>query len=373
MEHVKGVQVTETIDYATRQRALLDRIDVDAFLILSLEGTDEDCANMMYLSGYWGLGALLVSDDGVIPLASPTNIGMARAAAPHLAWTQLDWDYIGSIAKTIQAAGFRSIGVAAKRISLASSREIESRVDAKIVFADDPILQLREIKDTVEIERIRRATQITEKSLEALLAEIRIGDTERSLSLRLEWLMRERGAESVAFDLIVAAGSHSALPHHRPGDRAIQEGDALLFDIGARVGGYCSDITRTVSVGRPSAKLLHVYKRVLEANEAGIEALVQGASGAEVEAASRRGIEAAGFGENLPHGVSHGLGLEIHEPPASAGPRAVDRYERRMVVTMEPAIYLEETAGVRIEDVVLVGETPHVLSSFPKSELIEVG
>jgi len=351
----------------------LDRIDVDAFLILSLEGSDEDCANMMYLSGYWGFGALLVSHDGVIPLASPTNIGMARAAAPHLTWTQLDWDCIGSIANTIQAAGFRSVGLAAKRISLASSREIESRVDAKVVFADDPILHLREIKDTFEIECIRRATQITEESLEALLAGIRIGDTERSLSLRLEWLMRERGAESAAFDLIVAAGSHSAMPHHRPGDRAIQEGDALLFDIGARVSGYCSDITRTISVGHPSAEFLCAYQTVLRANEDGIEALVQGASGADVEAASRRGIEAAGFGENLPHGVSHGLGLEVHEPPASAGARAVDRYERGMVVTMEPAIYLEEIAGVRIEDVIVVGETPHVLSSFPKSELIEVG
>ena len=164
--------------------------------------------------------------------------------------------------------------------------------------------------------------------------------SERQIALRLEFLMREMGAQSVAFDLIVASGTNSAHPHHRPDDTPLQPGELLLFDIGARVGDYCSDITRVVSVGTSSPRTKEIYDLVLRANLSGIEALVPGASGSSVEASARAVIEEGGYGEHYTHGLSHGVGLEVYEPPFSSGPNSVDVYRPGMVVTVEPAIYV---------------------------------
>ena len=362
------------IDYRQRRDALMESIGVDAFTVIYLGGLAADQPSMTYLTGYSGFGVLLLTHEEVLALATMTNIDQARADAPHLKWQVLDWNYAQSIADVVSAKGIPRFGLAARRISLAMVREVEGLVDTEVVPFDDPVAHLRQIKDEAEIACIREATRVTEETLKRLLAEVKVGMSERQIALRLEFLMREMGAQSVAFDLIVAAGTNSAHPHHRSDDTPLQPGELLLFDIGARVGDYCSDITRVVSVGTSSLQAKEIYELVLRANLSGIEALVPGASGSSVEASARVVIEEGGYGEHYTHGLSHGVGLEVHELPFSSGPSSVDVYEPGMVVTVEPAIYVPGFGGVRIEDTVIVTEDgPEVLSTFSKERLIEVG
>jgi len=364
----------EMIDYRKRRGALMESVDVDAFTVIHLEGLAADRPSMTYLTGYSGFGVLLLTHEEVFALASMTNIDQARVDAPHLKWQVLDWDYAQSIADVVSAKGIPRLGLAARRISLAMVRDLEGLVDTEIAVFDDPVARLRQIKDEAKIACIHEATRVTEETLKRLLAEVKVGMSERQIALRLEFLMREIGAQSVAFDLIVASGTNSAHPHHRPDDTPLQSGELLLLDIGARVGDYCSDITRVVFVGTSSLQAKEIYELVLRANLSGIEALVPGASGSSVEASARVVIEEGGYGEQYTHGLSHGVGLEVHELPFSSGPNSVDVYEPGMVVTVEPAIYVPGLGGVRIEDTVVVTEDgPEVLSTFSKERLIEVG
>lgn len=359
--------------YARRQTQLMQSLDVDAFLVVHLEATDPDRASMLYLTGYPGFGALMVTTDEIHAYASRTNIGMASAAAPHLNWQILDWDYQNVIVALLKEHGFKRVGLASRRIGLLTGKALEEAKVCEIVVEDDPVARIRLIKDADEIEKIRHATKITEEALEETLVALRPGMTEAQISWRVECGMRERGAEAVAFDLIVSAGAHSALPHHVPSDQPIQRGDVVLFDIGARYQGYCSDITRVVSVGRASDTLRKVYEVVLEANLAGIEAFAPGISGPTVDKAARDVIERAGYGEQYTHGLSHGVGIEVHELPVSEGVKAVSSYETGMVCTAEPGIYLPDLGGVRIEDILVLTDKGHeVLSQFPKDRLIEI-
>jgi len=351
----------------------MELIDGDAFLVVHLEATDPDRASMLYLTGYPGYGVLMVTKDEIYAYASRTNIGMASAAAPHLNWQILDWDYQNVIVDLIKEHGFRRVGLAERRIGLLTGRALESANICELVIEEDPVAVVRCIKDADEIEKIRHATTITEQALEETLAVVQPGMTEAQIAWRLECSMRERGAEAIGFDLIVSAGAHSALPHHVPADQPIQQGDVLLFDIGACYQGYRSDITRVVSVGRAPAKLREIYDIVLEANLAGIQAFAPGVSGSTVDKAARDVIERAGYGEQYTHGLSHGVGIEIHELPVSEGAKAVSAYQSGMVCTAEPGIYLPDLGGVRIEDILVITDQGHeVLSQFPKDRLMEI-
>jgi len=362
------------IDYAARRARVIEALDVDAFLVVHLETTDPDRASIFYLTGYPGYGVLLLTRDATHAYASPTNIGMASEAAPHLDWRLLDWEYQEAILALIKEHEVRRLGVASRRIGMLTWRALEAANAWELVVEDDPIAAVRAVKDADEIEAIRRAAQITESALEEVLARVGPGATEAQIAWWIECAMRERGADQTAFDLIVSAGASSALPHHDPADRPIRDGEVLLFDIGARYRGYCSDITRVVSIGRAAKQMREIYGVVLEANRAGIEAFEPGASGATVEAAARNVIEEAGYGEAYTHGLSHGVGIEIHELPVSQGSRAIDAYQPGMVCTAEPGIYLSGVGGIRIEDLLVVTDDGcEVLSRFPKDRLVEVG
>ncbi|MDD5219736.1 MAG: aminopeptidase P family protein [Candidatus Bipolaricaulis sp.] len=362
------------MNYADRRGRLLESLDVDAFLVVNLEGTDPDGPSMRYLTGYAGYGALVLTPRRSLPLASRTNIGQAMHDAPDLEWRVLDWDYPKAIAEAVDDCRAERIGVAARRIGFSTARALGAQMETTIVVLEDPVAELRQVKDADEVAAIRRATDVTERALTDLLRGGIAGVTESELALQLEFAMRRLGAEGVAFELIVAGGAATALPHHRPERREIHRGEAVLFDIGARVDGYCSDITRTVFVGDVEPELRRVYRVVLAANGAGIEALQPGRSGAEADRAARDVIERAGYGAEYTHGLSHGLGLEIHEFPTSSGPHAVSAYVPGMVVTAEPGVYIPGKGGVRIEDVVSISERgPEVLSRFPKDEPIVVG
>jgi len=198
------------------------------------------------------------------------------------------------------------------------------------------------------------------------------GALEREIELELEVRMRQTGADEVSFQPIVGSGPLSAHIHHTASDRAFEKGDMVLLDFGSRVGGYCSDMTRTVVLGPASEQQEEIYDLVLRSHLAGIEAVAPGASGKEVDAAARSIIEDAGHGERFAHGLGHGVGIDIHEAPRFSK-TSDDSLRVGDVVTVEPGVYLPDWGGIRIEDCVLVTEGGYeVLGNSPKDHLISV-
>ena len=217
------------------------------------------------------------------------------------------------------------------------------------------ISAMRMVKENTEIECIRMAQAIAEKSLEQLLPYIKAGRTEREIALELNRLMFVNGAEDLSFDTIVLAGANTSMPHGVPSDKTVEEGEFVLMDFGAVYNGYHSDMTRTVCVGKPSEEMEKVYNIVLEAQIAGIKAAKAGIVGSELDKVSRDIIERAGYGDCFGHSLGHGVGLEIHEKP-NASPNYKLPLNDGAVVTVEPGIYIAGKFGVRIEDFVILNE-----------------
>ena len=228
---------------------------------------------------------------------------------------------------------------------------------------------LRAVKDDAELDAVRSAASLTSEAY-ALLAEERfVGRTERDLAWRLEELFHRLGAEAPAFETIVASGPNGARPHSRPGHRKVKAGETVVVDAGARLDGYCSDCTRTFATGPLPERLKDAYVICLEAQLAGLDAVRAGTTGVDVDAAARRVIEDAGLGEAFGHGLGHGVGLDVHEAPRLSR-ESTDTLVPGNVVTVEPGIYLEGLGGIRIEDLVLVGEGgPEVTTGFTKDLL----
>lgn len=230
---------------------------------------------------------------------------------------------------------------------------------------------LRALKEPAELDAIRQATEVTNRTYERLAEERFAGRTEKELVWVMHQLFHECGADDVAFEIDIAAGSTAASPHALPGDRVVEEGELVLVDAGAKLDGYCSDCTRTFAVGDVSSSLRDVYEVVLRAQQAGVEALAAGAAGRDIDAAARAVIAEAGYGENFGHGLGHGIGLLVHEAPVLR-PESQDVLAARNVVTVEPGVYLSGVCGVRIEDLVEVTENGcEILTTFPK-ELVTV-
>lgn len=221
--------------------------------------------------------------------------------------------------------------------------------------------RLRQIKDSDEIRMIEKAEQIGDEAFTRMigkLSEMKQGGSlpsEKQVAAWLEFYMRELGAENTSFDTIAASGVHSSMPHAIPTDRMLMEGDFLTMDFGCRVDGYCSDMTRTVVIGRANEKQREVYDTVFRAQQAAFTTIRPGVKGREVDAAARSVIADAGYGDCFGHGLGHSVGLMIHETPCFS-PRDETVFEPGMVVTVEPGIYLEGMFGVRIEDLIVITE-----------------
>ncbi|HKF15545.1 MAG TPA: Xaa-Pro peptidase family protein [Gaiellaceae bacterium] len=231
---------------------------------------------------------------------------------------------------------------------------------------------LRAVKEPEELDAIRRATEVTNRTYERVAEERFAGRTEKELVWVMHQLFHECGADDLAFEIDIAAGTTAASPHALPGDRVVEEGELVLVDAGAKLDGYCSDCTRTFAVGEVSSSLREVYAIVRQAQQAGVDAVRAGAAGRDVDAAARAVIADAGYGESFGHGLGHGIGLLVHEAPALR-PETDEVLAASNVVTVEPGIYLSGVCGVRIEDLVVVTEEGcRVLTTFPK-ELVTVG
>ncbi len=229
--------------------------------------------------------------------------------------------------------------------------------------------RLREVKDEDELSRIERACKLTGEAFERLLPEIRVGVSEKELALKLNFDMLTHGAEKLAFDTIVAAGAHGSLPHAVPGEYRVQKGDMVTFDFGAKVDGYCADMTRTVAVGEPSGEMRRVYQVVLDAQQMAQDAVMAGKDCRAIDALARDYIYAQGYEGRFGHGLGHSLGIDIHESPRFSV-MATGALKPNHVMTVEPGVYLPGVGGVRIENTVIVTDTGCRALTLPAKELL---
>jgi Xaa-Pro aminopeptidase len=344
-----------------------------------------DLINVRYLSGFSGSnGALLVFADDRVPVLATDGRYRTQAAeqAPDLEIAverALGRYLVGQAA----AGGVRKLGFESNVVTVdgfdALTGELDERGgETELVRAAGTVEALREVKDAGELALLRLACEAADAALNDLVDRggLRPGRTEREVGRELEALMLDHGADGISFETIVAAGPNSAIPHHRPTDAALADGDFVKIDFGALVAGYHSDMTRTFVLGKAADWQLEIYQLVSEAQRAGREALRPGTGLRDVDAAARRLIEDAGYGENFGHGLGHGVGLQIHEAPG-IGATSAGTLLAGSVVTVEPGVYLPGRGGVRIEDTLVVadqtpethqtaGQTPELLTRFPK-------
>lgn len=274
------------------------------------------------------------------------------------------------VAQLLEKTGARRLGVEEEKLSWAALERLRTEVGTELCGVKDLFTVLRAAKSAEELEYMRQAQLISEKALHETLPIIKPGMSEKELAAELVYRMLRHGSEGNSFDPIVVTGAKTSMPHGVPGDEIIHEGDFITMDFGCIKGGYCSDMTRTVAVGRASEEMVNVYDTVLKAQLAGIAAARAGIQGKEIDAAARKVIADAGYGEYFGHGFGHSLGLDIHEPP-NANPREERLMPVGAVISAEPGIYLPGRFGVRIEDVLYLEEGGcQVITAFPKELII---
>jgi Xaa-Pro aminopeptidase len=346
------------------QRAL-ESLDAEALLVTNL-------TNVMYLTGFSGSnGQVLVTPDG----ARFMTDGRYRARARDLVKTAdvaIYSNRLTDVLKPIlEETGITRLAVEGRTMTLADRDDLAERLEGvDLVTAKGQVEDLRRIKEPSEVDALRSAIALGDAAYEHILDRIRPGMTERAIGLELEIYMRTNGADDISFEPIVGSGPLSAHIHHTPSERRFEKGDFVLLDFGARVDGYCGDLTRTVVLGSPSEAQQRQYDAVLKTNSDALEAMQPGADCRAVDAVARRTLVEAGF-DDFGHGLGHGLGLEVHESPRLSR-ISTDVLEPGMVVTNEPGLYLED-GGVRIEDCVLITEAgPEVLTKAPKESLTVV-
>ena len=312
-----------------------------------------DLLNVEYLTGFTGTnGACLVGEGRRRFL---TDFRYAeRAEAETTGWdvTIVKGEWLAGLAAELEGR----VGFEDDHVSVKTARQISERLPegAELVESGGKVEQLRRIKDPAELEAIAAAAELTDRIYFEAIERGMSGRTELDVAEFAVARMREAGAEP-SFPPIVAAGPNGALPHAEPGERVIGKGELVVFDMGSKLDGYCSDCTRTFATGELDPKAAEIYEVTLEAQLEALDGIRAGVSASGVDRIARDIIDRAGFGEHFGHGLGHGVGIEIHEAPR-LGPRSEDLLMAGDVVTVEPGIYLPGEAGVRIEDMVVVGE-----------------
>ena len=354
-----------------RLRELLAEHDLDALLVTTL-------VNVRYLTGFTGsAGEVLVTrdaardvfvTDGRYDAQSQAQVpDVTRRIVPPPTW----------VADAVRSG--ERLGLEAHTIPWQRARILADQVDATVGAAPRLVEQLRMVKDDEEIAALRAACAAGDAAWATIDQWLRPGLTERQAALRLNTAMIEAGAEWRAFDMIFASGPNSAVPHHRPTERVLEEGDLIKVDFGGIVAGYHSDMTRMACLGEPSAQMGEVFDAVRRSQQAGLDTAVVGATTGDVDAACRAVLDDAGFGGAFIHGTGHGIGLEIHEDPflRPEGPRpevsssASVTLRPGMAVTVEPGVYLPGVGGVRIEDSLVIAPAgPDVLTQAPKDLVV---
>ena len=321
--------------------------------------------NRMYLSGFTGsAGYLFITQDDAVLATDFRYVEQAGRQAPEFRVVRIggsaDW-----FPQLVAELGVGRLGFESDDMTVDSHQRMTRALRdgatsggrrSSMVATAGLTEEVRAFKDASEVALIQRAIDISDQAMNAVAPTIEAGQTEADVAWRLERTMRELGADSLAFDIIVGSGPNGALPHHRAGERVIQEGEPIVIDMGARYQGYNSDLTRTVVVGEPDETLRRVYDTVLGAQLTAIATVQPGMTGVDADGLARKVIEDAGYGDSFGHSLGHGVGLAVHEYPR-VGPGAQGVLKEGMVFTIEPGIYIPGWGGVRIEDVVVLEKT----------------
>jgi Xaa-Pro aminopeptidase len=331
-------------------------------------------ANWFYLTGFTGeSGALVVSKRGATLVTDGRFVVQAKEETTGVRVREQKGTVFDSAVQAIREAGAQRAGFDAVHMTVSQLQSARRASKGRLEWVSAPgiVETLRVRKDAGELSQMRKAALLAGEIVEFAIGLLEPGVCEREVGAEIEYQMRKRGASGPAFETIVAFGNRAALPHARPSGKRLRKNELVVLDLGAILGHYCSDITRTVFVGRAPKRIQTWYKAVLEAQGAAIAAVKEGVSCGEVDAAARRVLEGYGLDHLFVHSTGHGLGLEVHEDPRVAKGQ-VRRLEPGNVITIEPGVYAEGIGGIRIEDDVAVhaGRT-EVLTRAPR-HLIEL-
>ncbi|TCS96404.1 M24 family metallopeptidase [Hazenella coriacea] len=313
--------------------------------------------NRRYITGFTGsAGLALITQNEALLITDFRYVTQVQEQVPHMTLVKHEGPILETVAQSAQQLGIQTLSFEQDHLTFAQHHELQEAL-GKIATApvSGVIENLRMFKDEEELSLIRKACQIADQTFERIIQEIKPGMRELDVALRLEFIMRDLGASSSSFDIIVASGKRGALPHGTASEKVLEKGDLVTMDFGAWYQGYASDITRTIILGQPSEKQKEIYDIVLEAGKRSIAVIRPGITGIEADAAARDYITEHGYGEYFGHSTGHGLGLEVHELPRLSV-KGEEELKPGMVVTVEPGIYLSELGGVRIEDDVVVTE-----------------
>ena len=328
----------------------LPEYNLDAMLLVSEPGE-------RYAVGFQGEGCVLVTRNGTHYSTDGRYIEAARrqVAGAEVVLISREHSHLALARAYIQAHGLKRVGFESGAVSVSWYQRWQRELNCELIPAQDLLDGLRASKDREELDAMLQAQKMTDEAFGEILNYIRPGLTEQEVAARLVYELLRRGARKVSFDPIVAAGANGSMPHAVPGETVIQPGMFVTMDFGCIYDGYCSDMTRTVAVGRPTEEMERVYQTALAAQKAGIAAARAGISGQALDQAAREVIADAGYGDYFTHSFGHSLGLEIHESP-NASPSETRLLPAGTVISAEPGIYLPGRFGVRIEDVLVLRE-----------------
>jgi Xaa-Pro aminopeptidase len=349
-----------------RLRELLEAQQLEAMIVSQTE-------NRRYLSGFTGTdGTLFISRDQAALITDFRFTEQASREAPLFEIVEAIPDMLSSeLSRLAGETGAKRVGFEGNHVSFAVHQDwLGSAEGYELVLVQGLVEGLRTVKDEQELELIRQAAAIGDGALTHVRQSLRPGMTEREVAWEIEVYMRTHGAEAVAFDTIVASGPNGAMAHATVSDRAIQEGEPIVLDLGARVEGYHSDLTRTLVLSKPDERFQEVYYLVLDAQMKALAGIKPGMTGREADALAREVVTARGYGKRFGHGLGHSVGLAIHEDP-KLGTLCTAVLEPGNTLTVEPGIYITGWGGVRIEDLVVVTDTGiEVLSKAGKGPVV---
>ncbi len=330
--------------------------------------------NWFYLTGFTGeSGALVVEKDRATLITDGRFTVQAREEAAGIRTVLQKGGLYTALGEWLRQRGLRRVGFDPFQLSLGQWSVVRKAAGAKcrtIEAAGIPeVLRMR--KDVQEMAQMRKAAVLVGEVFESILREVRPGVRESELAAEIEYQMRHRGASGPSFETIVASGKRSALPHARPTSKKLRKNELVVLDLGVILGHYCSDMTRTVYLGRAPKRIREWYQAVREAQAAGVAAVEEGIACGEVDSAAREVLRTAGLEAHFVHSTGHGLGLEVHEEPRIARGQQI-RLQAGNVITVEPGVYVEGVGGIRIEDDVAVGATGNEVLTRVKRDLIEI-
>lgn len=352
-----------------RLQRKLPSLYLDAFLVT-------DSKNIEYLTGFslmQGDGILLISNHQAIVITdSRYQLALAEYESESVVGL-ITADYYGTLNELCQKMQLQVLGFE-KSVSYQIYDLLDEIMVADLVPFADVIEKLRSVKDSAEIAKLKHAADLLSAGYQYVLKMVQPGMTERHVAAALDYWMKEHGATAASFPSIVASGPNAAKPHATVSARKIQSGDIVILDIGYYVDGYTADMTRTFAVGSVDPELRDVYQIVNNARQQVINHAHSGVRGDRLDRYGRSIIDKAGYGDEFNHGMGHGIGLAVHELPASYGPAAHGlKLETNQVITVEPGIYIPQLGGVRIEDdIVITHGEPQILTKAP-TELVVVG